>query len=163
MRIRAIVLLALSAAVYAQEIEVSGSSGVAEIEVPGSGWLQAVSGRPAPDGARLATWVDATTGLTIVEADAVASVRLGPLSVVRLVSGTVPIVLELLAGSVSVDSNGIPVEIRVLDVTIAVDAGAFLVAEDRVHVEAGEVAVRWRGDRLLLPGASEPLRRDAAD
>jgi len=100
-----IAFLVAATLVSAQEevVRVSRSSGTAEIEIPGRGWLQAVSGRALPEGGSVATWAEASLDVSGLGVD----IELGPLSLLELVSVDVdagrPVLTILLrAGTVGV-------------------------------------------------------------
>ena len=145
--------------VLAQElqIDVSESSGTAEIEIPGSAWFQAVTGRSVPVGARLATWTQARSGFELVESEATASVSLGELSLMTLTNATGRLEIELTVGTATVAVEGVEVEVRAGDASVWTSSASFVLSPTEVAVISGEVVLTYRGTQTLLTGESARL------
>lgn len=144
----------------AQEVRIERSQGFAEIE-GSQQWLQAIAGRPVPDGARIATWFGARVsvavgdaraeldqlGLMTVDRDGDAYRIVHRSGVLRVVSDGTPIVIDvagavirLVAADVEYDGG----RVRLLDGRIDVDYGSF------VRSYSGPVDIRVPG----RPGAN---------
>ena len=136
-------LLCLTLVAGAQEVRVAGSTGTAEIEIPGSGWLQAVTFRRFPEGGRLGTWIDGRVGFEGVGVEA----ELGPLSVVELVELEADaILLRLAAGSISLESAGTSVVLETRYGRIVTTEAAFGYADGVLDLRTGSATIDY-GDR----------------
>lgn len=161
-----IAFLFVSTLVSAQEdvVRVSRSSGVAEIEIPGRGWLQAVSGRALPEGGSVATWVDAALEISGLGAE----LELGPLTILELVSVDVgangdgpSLTIRLRAGAVTVRTSDASIVVLTERAELALAPGGSLVyGDDIVTLEDGVLNVRYRrgGDREVVSPATVDLR-----
>jgi len=151
---------------FAQEdtVRVSRSSGTAEIEIPGRGWLQAVSGRALPEGGSVATW----TGASLDVAGLGVEIELGPLTLLELVSvevnegaGRSILTVRLGAGTVGARTGEARVVVLTEHAELTLEEnGALSYGDDVVDLATGAMTVRYRrgGDREVTSPATVDLR-----
>lgn len=134
--------------VVAQEVRIVRSTGTAEIEIPGRGWLQAVSGRLVPAGGSLATWTDAQ----LVAGGGTVEFQLGRLTIVELVSvesGRVN--LRLRAGSLRFRTSEDPVTVTTDLAAFEIDVGAAEYTDGVLNVLEGSVTIAYnRGGESVV-------------
>ncbi len=155
------VCLIAAVAAGAQDFRVGSSTGTAEIELPGSGWLQAVSGRAVPPGSQLSTWLD--SGATVV-ADGL-EITLGELTAARFQSLRAPVTVRLLAGIILVETDAVPVELAFRGVTVRSRNALFRVGDAEVVVLSGEVELQRESgttELLIAPAGASFAVSDAA-
>jgi hypothetical protein len=153
MRRLLVILLTLVASIaVSQDLRIGTSTGTAEIELPASGWLQAVSGRSVPVGSALSTWIDAE--VTVVTGD--LRVAIGELSVLLIDElDSNAVVLRLETGSIAVTTVDHTVQLVAGDVSIQTSSGTFSYADGTVVVSYGSVLVELNGRTREL---SAPVR-----
>lgn len=139
-----VIVFAICGPVGAQDLTVTASAGVAEIELSGQ-WLQAVSGRAVPSGSTLATWRDA---ILEVGGEGVRA-RLEELSLLRVASAGVedgaPLRLELVTGQVDLAAVGRAIELVVPRATLDLVDGRLRASRDEVELVEGSVAIVYEG------------------
>lgn len=131
-------LVVAAGAGSAQELRVGASTGTAEIELPGSGWLQAVSGRAVLPGSSLATWTDAEVSV-VGEGVEIALDRLSVVSLTRVTDERVGILLE--SGSVVVRSAGVSVEVQAGPIAVVLLSGELRFADGIVSLVTGNALI----------------------
>ncbi len=150
------VLVAFAATVAsAQDVRIERSQGFAEIEVADA-WLQAIAGRPVPDGARIATWfgaaVSVVAGDARVDLDQLGLIAVGRdrdalrithrSGVLRVVSDGTPIVIDV-AGAI----------LRFVAADVEFDGGRLRLVRGRVDVDYGTYSrVLTRSATITVPG-----------
>ena len=150
-------------------VRVSRSSGTAEIEIPGRGWLQAVSGRALPEGGSVGTWAGASLEVSGLGAE----IELGPLTLLELVStdgdedaNGPMLVIRLRAGTVTVRASGARVILLTERAELALaENGTLFYGDEIVVLEQGTMDVRYRrgGDREVVSPARVDLRESGVN
>ncbi|TVQ26759.1 MAG: hypothetical protein EA382_04925 [Spirochaetaceae bacterium] len=154
---------------FAQDVRIERSHGFAEIETAQQ-WLQAIAGRPVPEGARIATWFGARVtiafgdvavgdtradldqlGLITIDRDGDAYRIIHRSGVLRVVANGTPLIVDVAGAVIHVERAILEYDggrLRLLDGRIDVDYGSFV----RSYSRPVDVLVRGRPKSSVLYG-----------
>ncbi len=136
-------------ALGAQALEVMESTGFVEVNLPSTGWRQAVVGRQIPAGSTLTSWLSASARIEYKG----STLKTGPFTyaTVTAVEGEV-VRISLVCGSLSIEAPGpVAYEVEIRGMTVRIQAGAADLTAEAVSCRSGAVTLSIReGDTISL-------------
>jgi hypothetical protein len=156
----ALIMLLACAGLGGQALEVMESTGFVEVNLPTTGWRQAVVGRQIPAGSTLTSWLSA--GARMEYKGSVVKIGSGTYARITAVE-TDAVRISLVSGSLSIDAPGpVAYEVEIRGMTIRIEAGSADVGADTISARGGKVTLSGRGDdTILLPeGGSVSLTEE---
>jgi hypothetical protein len=137
----------------ALETSIRESSGTAELLLPGEAARQAVSGRLVPVGATVAVWAGGAVVIARDDGNGQASVRItaGPLTVLTVTRDDQDLLtIALVAGGVSISTDGSDVAVTTGLATIESRTGEFSVAFNEVVLLNGTMTITYPDGKVRV-------------